>query len=69
MPCNTLLKLKKIIFSAVTSFTELEVSSQKKIRLVKQNLAVVNPCWLFPITLNLNMASSSAVPGNFLLAF
>lgn len=32
------------------SFTELVVSPQKVVRLVRHNLHMVHPCWLFPVT-------------------
>lgn len=67
--CKAFLKSKQMTSTAFASSTDPEISSLKKIKLVKHSLVMVNPCWLFPTTLNLNMASSYVVPGSLLLVF
>lgn len=43
--------IKRYMTSTVLHLpTELSISSQQTVRLVRHNLALVNPCWLFPVS-------------------
>lgn len=48
---NTWLSRGKTSFTVLLSSTESALSSQNIIRLVKHDLSLANPCWLFSITL------------------